>query len=75
VDECQTLSSGAAGIAVGAKTSLADVTIFAFLTEFMDDVAAVKATYEKNPTIKAIVERVAGLEEIKSWIATRTTPF
>ena len=60
---------------VGTKTSLADIVLFSFITQFFDNKeGALSAT--DNLKVKNIVKSVGGLNEIKNWISSRPeTPF
>ena len=60
---------------VGTKTSLADVVLFSFITQFFDNKeGALSAT--DNLKLKNIVIHVGELTEIKKWISSRPeTPF
>lgn len=62
--------------AVGARTSVADVTLFAFITQFFDNVEGAKAACAEAPHITSVVENVGNLSSIQKWLATRPeTPF
>jgi glutathione S-transferase len=61
---------------IGNKLSLADVTIFLFLTDFFDDKDIVYKAYEKLDSLKSIVDSVGNLDSIKNWFQNRPqTPF
>ena len=58
-------------MAVGSKVSLADITIYYWLTFFFDNVEGAKAAYSTCPTISAIVETTGALKKVKEWEAMR----
>jgi prostaglandin-H2 D-isomerase / glutathione transferase len=65
------ITSTTRGVAVGSKVSLADITIYYWLTFFFDNVEGAKAAHSTCPTISAIVETTGALEKVKEWEATR----
>ena len=61
---------------VGNKLSLADIVIFMFLTDFFDDKKSVVKAYANCDSLKAIVNSVGKVDEVKNWLQTRPeTPF
>lgn len=60
-----------AGFSVGAKLTYSDIALWAFLTEFFDDVAGVKHSLLPCNGLNAIVSNVANLESLKKWVAER----
>lgn len=61
---------------IGNKLSLADITLFSFVTQFFDNVEGAKASLANAPNIASVVETVETLPSIQSWINTRPdTPF
>lgn len=59
---------------VGSKVSLADVAYFMFLASpkgFFDNAEGAKAAFSKCPRLKAALEAVEALPEVKDWIAKR----
>jgi glutathione S-transferase len=59
--------------AVGGKTSLADITLFTFLTQFFDNVDAARSATDRALRIRQVVDGVAGLSSVQKWISTRPT--
>jgi len=60
---------------VGTKTSLADIVLFSFITQFFDD-KDLSLSSTDNLKVKNIVRNVGELNEIKHWISSRPdTPF
>ena len=57
--------------AVGSRTSLADITLFTFLTQFFDNTEGARAATREAPHIRSIVDQVGQLDSVKKWIATR----
>ena len=57
--------------AVGESTSLADVTLYTFLTQFFDDVKRTRNAMEQTINIRSIVERVGDIKEVQEWRAKR----
>lgn len=62
---------GEGGYSVGKRTSLSDVTLFTFITQFFDNVEGVQKACEGAPRIQAVVQRIRGLENVQSWIKER----
>jgi glutathione S-transferase len=70
------LSKEKEGYSVGVKTSLADVVLFSFITQFFDDKESALNALTTTPKLKAIVDNVNNLESVKKWLSTRPdTPF
>lgn len=64
------------GFAVGSKTSYADITIWAFLTEFFDDKDSVDKAVASCEGLKSIISSVAALPALIAYLAARPiTPF
>tara|TARA_B110000977_G_C11058793_1_gene485124 strand:- start:1285 stop:1974 length:690 start_codon:yes stop_codon:yes gene_type:complete len=62
--------------AVGDKLSLADIVIYAFLTDFFDDKEAVAGACNNCVVLKKIVKTVGENPKIKEWVENREdTPF
>ena len=62
--------------AVGGRTSVADVTLFAFITQFFDNVEGAKVACTQAPHITSVVENVGNLASVKKWLTERPeTPF
>ena len=62
---------GKDGYSVGSRTTLADVTLFTFLTQFFDNVEAATRAMDGAPNIKAVVDRISGLDNVQRWISDR----
>ena len=62
--------------AIGQRLSLADITIYSFITQFFDNHdAAYQATAETSH-IRSVVDHVGNLNTIKDWLKKRPdTPF
>jgi glutathione S-transferase len=61
---------------VGDKVSLADIVIFAYLTDFFDNKELVTSIYSNYDKLKQIVITVGELDEMKKWLSSRPqTPF
>ncbi len=58
-------------IAVGSQTSLADVTLFAFITQFFDDSERARGACNSAPNVLSVVESVESLESVQKWISRR----
>ena len=70
------LSKEKGGYSVGVKTSLADVVLFSFITQFFDDKEAALNALSTTPKLKAIVDNVNNLSEVQEWLKVRPdTPF
>ena len=70
------LSKEKEGYSVGDRTSLADVVLFSFITQFFDDKESALNALSTTPKLKNIVDMVNQLEEVKTWLSTRPdTPF
>lgn len=59
------------GFSVGDKTSLSDIVLFSFITQFFDDKSASLNSTLATPKLRSIIDRVASLPEIVSWIEAR----
>jgi glutathione S-transferase len=60
---------------VGTKTSLADVVLFSFITQFFDNKEEALSSTD-NLKVKNIVRTVGELNELKNWLSYRPeTPF
>ena len=62
---------GKDGFSVGQTTSLSDVTLFTFMTQFFDDKERSLAAMSKAPNVAGVVERVGFLPSVKEWITLR----
>ena len=73
--EASGLVAGAAH-AVGERTSLADVTLYAFITQFFDEFKRARAALATTPRLRGVVDGVAALAPVQAWLAARPdTPF
>ena len=60
---------------VGTKTSLGDIVLFSFITQFFDNKSGALSSID-NLKVKNIVNNVSELNQIKNWIKSRPeTPF
>ena len=59
------------GYSVGNRLSLSDVVIFAFITQFFDNKEASMNATLATPKIRSIVENVALLPQVVSWLEKR----
>ena len=64
---------GKTGYAVGSKISLADITIYTFVTEYFDDKAGALASTTSCPGVTAILQNVATIA--KSYLESRPVTF
>jgi len=61
---------------VGNKVSLADITLFSFVTQFFDNNDLALKAIENAANIKSVVDTVLQQESITSWLLNRPqTPF
>jgi glutathione S-transferase len=61
---------------IGNKLSLADVTLFLFLTDFFDNNDLVTSAYKNLEVLNSIVENIGNIDSIKKWLEVRpVTPF
>jgi prostaglandin-H2 D-isomerase / glutathione transferase len=56
---------------VGNKLSLADVVIFAFITQFFDDKVSARNAMRNSPKLKTIVDTLDTNSKIMNWIEKR----
>ena len=59
---------GENGFSVGSKLSLADVVLFAFITQFFDNKEASYNATLATPRLKAIVDSVQSNEKVIEWL-------
>lgn len=57
--------------AIGDKLSLADIVLFSFGTQFFDDTERATAAFNQTVNIKAAVERIQNLSQVKAWLSMR----
>ena len=61
---------------VGKKTSLADITLYGFITQFFTDTEGASRACESAPNIKSVVARVGEIKSVQKWLSERPeTPF
>lgn len=56
---------------VGNQTSLADVTLYTFITQFFDEGRRARAACGKAPNIESVVLRISALPTVQKWITGR----
>jgi len=67
---------GASSYSVGNRMSLADVVIYAFVTQFFDEKEKALAAAQNCPHILSIIEHVGNNERLQEWFKNRPeTPF
>ena len=59
------------GYAVGTRTSLADIVLFALVTQFFDNKEGAMNATNNTPRLRSIVQNIADNEAIKNWLDTR----
>ena len=59
------------GYSVGNKLSLSDVVMFAFITQFFDNKEASLNATLATPKIRSVVDNVATVPQIVSWLEKR----
>ena len=57
--------------AVGDLTSLADITLYTFLTQFFDDIKRARDAMEQTINIRSVVERIGDMKEVQDWLVRR----
>lgn len=62
---------GDSGFSVGNTTSLSDVVLFTFVTEFFDNKEASLNATLASPKIRAVVDRLSSDEKIVKWLTNR----
>ena len=61
---------------VGRRMSLADVVLFAFITQFFDNTESAWNATSTTPKLRAIIEHLQMNKELQHWLKTRPeTPF
>ena len=58
---------------VGSSVSLADVTLYTFLTQFFDNVEGARTALNTTTNLKTVVENVESLEKVEGWLKARPT--
>jgi prostaglandin-H2 D-isomerase / glutathione transferase len=59
------------GFSVGSSTSLSDITLYSFITNFFDNKEASMNATLATPNLRKIVDRVHEIPEMKKWLETR----
>ena len=62
---------GENGYAVGGRTSLADIILYSFLTQFFDNKEGARNSYTNCLKIRDILENVGNNENIRNWLENR----
>ena len=62
---------GDSGFSIGNTTSLSDVVLFTFVTEFFDNKEASLNATLASPKIRAVVDRLSSDEKIVKWLTNR----
>ena len=62
---------GDSGFSVGNTTSLSDVVLFTFVTEFFDNKEASLNATLASPKVRAVVDRLSSDEKIVKWLTNR----
>jgi prostaglandin-H2 D-isomerase / glutathione transferase len=62
---------GDSGFSVGNTTSLSDVVLFTFVTEFFDNKEASLNATLASPKVRAVVDRLSSDEKVLKWISER----
>ena len=56
---------------VGNSLTLADISLYSFLTQFFDNVEGTKAALETTTNLKSVVAHVDSLDSIQAWLKSR----
>lgn len=59
------------GNCVGSVLTLADISLYAFITDFFDNKEGALKAIEETENIKSIVNNVSKLQEIQDWLKKR----
>jgi len=62
---------GDSGFSVGNTTSLSDVVLFTFVTEFFDNKEASLNATLASPKVRAVVDRLSSDEKVLKWVSER----
>lgn len=65
------LSDNDEGYSVGSKSSLADIVLFSFITQFFDDAQSAIDSTKKAPKLCKIIEKIRLDKNIKTWVSIR----
>ena len=59
------------GISVGSETTLSDVVLYSFITNFFDNKDAAMNATLTSPKLRKIIERVGNIPEMVQWLENR----
>lgn len=59
------------GFSVGSETTLSDVVLYSFITNFFDNKDAAMNATLTSPKLRMIIERVGNIPEMVQWLETR----
>lgn len=59
------------GFSVGSKTTLSDVVLYSFITNFFDNKDAAMNATLTSPKLRKIIERVSNIPEMIQWLENR----
>lgn len=62
---------GESGFSVGNTTTLSDVVLFTFVTEFFDNKEAALNATLASPKVRAVVDRLSSDEKVLKWVSER----
>lgn len=62
---------GESGFSVGNTTTLSDVVLFTFVTEFFDNKEAALNATLASPKVRAVVDRLSSDEKVLKWLSER----
>lgn len=62
---------GESGFSVGNTTTLSDVVLFTFITEFFDNKEAALNATLASPKVRAVVDRLSSDEKVLKWVSER----
>lgn len=56
---------------VGSSLSLADVSLYSFITQFFDNVEGSRAALDTTTNLKTVIANVESMESLQTWIKVR----
>ena len=62
---------GESGFSIGNTTTLSDVVLFTFITEFFDNKEAALNATLASPKVRAVVDRLSSDEKVLKWVSER----
>jgi len=62
---------GESGFSVGNTTTLSDIVLFTFVTEFFDNKEAALNATLASPKVRAVVDRLSSDEKVLKWVSER----